>query len=184
MAIEHRNISDPDLHEPKGVATAAANTAYVANGSGSGTWRRMAQGSVYFENISTPYTLTYPATYTKVNPTTTASGTGALVTEATTTRLTYTGTPTILCNVFATISIDQSAGANRDIRMAVYKNGTKVDGSVVITTTQSALKQVMSIQADVSMATNDYVEIYAQNDGASGDLKVYTLNLMLESMDR
>tara|TARA_R110002126_G_C10296455_1_gene486555 strand:+ start:135 stop:746 length:612 start_codon:yes stop_codon:yes gene_type:complete len=35
---EHKNITDPNIHEPKGVATATSGTTYVANGSGSGTW--------------------------------------------------------------------------------------------------------------------------------------------------
>jgi hypothetical protein len=41
MAVEHVNITDPELHEPKGVAAASADTVYVANGSGSGTWQKV-----------------------------------------------------------------------------------------------------------------------------------------------
>lgn len=36
--VQHSTLTDPNLHEPKGASTAAANTAYLANGSGSGTW--------------------------------------------------------------------------------------------------------------------------------------------------
>ena len=39
MTIQHNLIADPDIHEPKGVATAASNSIYVANGSGSGVWQ-------------------------------------------------------------------------------------------------------------------------------------------------
>ena len=38
MTIQHSITTGADLHEPKGVATAANNTVYVANGSGSGAW--------------------------------------------------------------------------------------------------------------------------------------------------
>jgi hypothetical protein len=38
MTIQHKNIPNADLHEPKGVSLATSNTVYVANGSGSGTW--------------------------------------------------------------------------------------------------------------------------------------------------
>jgi hypothetical protein len=38
MAIQHQSISDPFIHEPKGVASAAAGQAYVADGAGSGAW--------------------------------------------------------------------------------------------------------------------------------------------------
>lgn len=46
MAIQHRNIADPEIHEPKGVASAASGTLYVANGSGSGTWSNPAPTSL------------------------------------------------------------------------------------------------------------------------------------------
>lgn len=36
--VQHSTLSDPNLHEPKGVSTAAANGVYLSNGSGSGTW--------------------------------------------------------------------------------------------------------------------------------------------------
>jgi len=38
MAL-HSALTDSDgIHEPKGISTAPANSTYVANGSGSGTW--------------------------------------------------------------------------------------------------------------------------------------------------
>jgi len=36
--IAHSALTDPNLHEPKGVSTAATGTVYRANGSGSGAW--------------------------------------------------------------------------------------------------------------------------------------------------
>jgi hypothetical protein len=38
MSTEHKDITDPNIHEPKGIATAAANRIYVANGTGGGSW--------------------------------------------------------------------------------------------------------------------------------------------------
>ena len=34
----HSTLPDAQLHEPKGVAGAATQTVYVANGAGSGVW--------------------------------------------------------------------------------------------------------------------------------------------------
>lgn len=34
----HSTITDPNIHEPKGVATATNGQVYIANGSGSGAW--------------------------------------------------------------------------------------------------------------------------------------------------
>jgi hypothetical protein len=36
--VEHSALTGSDLHEPKGIASAANNAVYAANGSGSGTW--------------------------------------------------------------------------------------------------------------------------------------------------
>ena len=36
--VEHKDITDANLHEPKGVAAAAAGKVYVSDGAGSGTW--------------------------------------------------------------------------------------------------------------------------------------------------
>lgn len=37
--INHSTLTDPKLHEPKGISTATLGQVYVANGSGSGTWQ-------------------------------------------------------------------------------------------------------------------------------------------------
>ena len=39
--IAHKNLTDPEIHEPKGISTALANTTYVTNGLGSGTWQEL-----------------------------------------------------------------------------------------------------------------------------------------------
>lgn len=38
---EHRDLTGASLHESKGVDAASANTVYVANGAGSGTWSKL-----------------------------------------------------------------------------------------------------------------------------------------------
>lgn len=37
--LEHKNIPNADLHEPKDISSAAVDTVYVADGAGSGTWK-------------------------------------------------------------------------------------------------------------------------------------------------
>lgn len=54
MAIQHSNITDPKIHEPKGASTALIDTIYVANGSGSGTWKTLPYSdTVVMEDVST-----------------------------------------------------------------------------------------------------------------------------------
>lgn len=207
MATQHKNIVEADLHEPKGVSTSTAGKVYVANGSGSGTWalpnpkgsntatsgqvfvsdgagegvwKKEPFGYIYFENIGSPYTLTYPAAYTKLVPTTTQPGTSYLVTEGTNAKLTYLGLGDVV-DVNCTMSIDQAVGADRDLQFSLYKNGTIIPGATAIITASTGSKRFISLKIDVSLATNDYIEVYAKNNGGSGDIRVYTFSLMLDS---
>lgn len=52
--VEHINIVDPYIHEPKGVATATSGDVYKADGVGSGVWGTLALGEIDY----TPTTVT------------------------------------------------------------------------------------------------------------------------------
>ena len=39
MSIEHKDIQEAGLHEPKGASTATVGETYVSDGAGSGTWK-------------------------------------------------------------------------------------------------------------------------------------------------
>lgn len=41
MAIEHRDLPESGLHEPKGVSLAASDRVYISDGAGSGTWAKV-----------------------------------------------------------------------------------------------------------------------------------------------
>ena len=56
MAL-HKDLTGVDLHEPKGAATAASGTAYVANGSGSGAWSKIPLGSLDLTSVQNPNTV-------------------------------------------------------------------------------------------------------------------------------
>ena len=49
--MQHKDIPDAQLHEPKGVAGAAAKSVYVATGAGTGTWRKLRESDF---DYSTP----------------------------------------------------------------------------------------------------------------------------------
>lgn len=49
---EHNTLTDPYLHEPKGVASAASGTAYIADGAGSGSWTPMKTASELTAQLS------------------------------------------------------------------------------------------------------------------------------------
>lgn len=46
IQTQHRDLTGASLHEPKGVASAAANRVYVADGLGSGSWSQITSSTV------------------------------------------------------------------------------------------------------------------------------------------
>lgn len=175
----HASLAEAELHECKGASTATAGKAIIAGGAGTATFKYTnPHGSCYFVNTGTPYTLAYPAAATKLNPVTTATGTSVEFTEGTNARITYTGADTIDMRLIFNISLDQSVGANRDLELYIYKNGSFVNGSTIINTAASAVKILTTSVIDVpNVATNDYFEAYMKNNGASGDINVYSFVL-------
>lgn len=50
--IEHSELPDNLLHEPKGASTAAAGTVYVADGAGSGSFKKLPTTSLDISPVS------------------------------------------------------------------------------------------------------------------------------------
>lgn len=180
--ISHKNIADSQLHECKGAAGASTGKVLIATGSGTATFRYINQrGFVYFFNTSTPYNLTYPSSFTKVNPVTTGSGNLIEVLEGIDAKLTFT--TGVSGNVYATITakvcVSQSSGSDKDIILAIYKNGTIVGGSQSIVTTVTGKKEMIVSTVHTPLSPNDYIEAYIKNDGGAGDLNIYSYTLGL-----
>ena len=53
MSLQHADYESANIHESKGVSTAVADNVYVADGAGSGTWKRAKQRHVVSLNITT-----------------------------------------------------------------------------------------------------------------------------------
>ena len=51
--IAHKNLTDPQLHEPKGISAANEGAVYVANGVGSGVWQALPFGALNYTPMST-----------------------------------------------------------------------------------------------------------------------------------
>lgn len=61
--IEHSDIVDPYIHEPKGVASASEGTVYLADGTGSGDWTEV-QSLLKLGTQGTPAAKTVTTTLT------------------------------------------------------------------------------------------------------------------------
>lgn len=66
--VEHSQLPDELLHEPKGASTAAAGTVYVADGAGSGSFTKLPTTSLDIALVSVaPIATTSTIVETKLN---------------------------------------------------------------------------------------------------------------------
>lgn len=56
--IAHKNLTDPQLHEPKGIAAANEGSVYFADGNGSGEWKVPEFSDIEY---TAPYTYNVPS---------------------------------------------------------------------------------------------------------------------------
>lgn len=145
MSIQHKDIPDGKRHEPKGASTAAANTVYVANGSGSGNWINqnalIKNGNYVTLNVSIP-DISTAGSYFVANP--------------------------ILGRISAILVTLDNAISAADATVTAEINGVAVTGSAVtVTFTGSAAGSVYtSTPSGANTVTaNNAIEIIT--DGAS-----------------
>jgi len=71
MTVQHNAITDPDIHEPKGIAAATAGKVYVSDGASSGDWKYApgkAHAEIYITSGATTHTLAAASAYSLLNP--------------------------------------------------------------------------------------------------------------------
>lgn len=92
-------------------------------------------------------------------------------------RLRYTGSITKVFNCIATISTKPTT-ANDTVVLAIAKNGTAVIASKVLKTLRATTDtETIILNALISLATNDYLEVYVGNTTAGNNITVLSLNL-------
>lgn len=177
--ISHKNLPNNQLHECKGASSATAGQAVIATGTGTALFKTiMPHAEVNFVDVTTPATWTYSATYAKIAPTTVGSGFPVDWEEHTNAKLLYTSLDSMTVRLVANLSVSQATGADRDIEFAIYKNGVVLPKSKTIVTLESGKKTNVTIMAsDTTLMQSDYFEVYAKNNGASGDLSIYNFHL-------
>ena len=66
----HADLSDPELHEPKGAAAASSGQVYVSDGAGSGVWTPTGvqiQGWAHYKDTATEQTFNTTPTKLSIN---------------------------------------------------------------------------------------------------------------------
>ncbi|NOQ73239.1 MAG: hypothetical protein GQ574_14625 [Crocinitomix sp.] len=162
---EHVDLTDPELHEPKGVATAAVDNIYLADGVGSGSWvkhKAHIGGYVVFDDVTPAYSVTTGGTSDVViNPTfigTHAEDFTALITPNA--RIRYDGLTDLPAFVHFNGSIKQASGGTIDMQFVLYKNGVAQEGSRVVRSATSGAWGSVAMGFDTLLSTNDYLEFF------------------------
>jgi hypothetical protein len=180
--VTHSTLTDPYIHEPKGAAAAGAGDVYVADGAGSGDWRRHnPHGGWRYNDIGTGTTYTAPTTYTLMDVA--GSSTGAYGFSPSTGRLTYTDTPNVHLHFVVDLSFKHSTGAGQDVYFAIYKNGAIITAGAnaeMVASADSGNYQHMAIHADSMAVTNDYFDCYLKC--ATGNVIVHSAYMFAMGM--
>lgn len=136
--VNHSTLTDPYLHEPKGVASANANEVYVANGSGSGVWvdNRRSVFTVHFSDLSSAENIYCPIPF------------GGTVSRVT--------------------SVLEGSIAGGDVIVTVKNSSAATMGTLTVTQTGSAAGDIDSLEPTTNntVTDNDYILIQT-NGGAS-----------------
>lgn len=127
--IEHSAISDPDIHEPKGISSASAGEIYVADGAASGNWSPVTD--IYqckLDNVSAVETTYVPIAFAgTVVRVTTVLGDAISTGDATVTAKNSAG------STMATLTIANSGSAAGDVDTATPSTNNTVTDNDYIT---------------------------------------------------
>ena len=94
------------------------------------------------------------------------------VTATTGGRLTYTGGTAIDIKIDASVSLAPSASSAQNLSLSIAKNGTSIAASEISSVVTTSVEQSLSTSWVLSLTTNDYVELFVQNDTSTDNIIV------------
>ena len=168
--VNHSTLTDPYLHEPKGVASASAGSIYVANGSGSGSWSHAHHyigAYVDFDATTPAYQHSVTTTLSPLDPTfTVAENSGFTGVSSPNARLQYTDVEDIVATINFAMSLKNSSGSDKQVEFVLYKNGVAVGGAHNIQTAVSGSWNNCTLVGQTTLSQNDYIEIWVKADAS------------------
>lgn len=163
--VNHSTLTDPYLHEPKGVAAASSGSVYVSNGAGSGAWvhpHHYVSAYVAFDS-STPESQSITTTFSALNPTIALKeNSGFTALSSPNARIRYDESEDMIATISFSTSIRHAAGASRNVELAVYLNGTILAGAHTIVTSDSNEWTNVALVGQCEINEDDYIEIFAK----------------------
>jgi hypothetical protein len=180
--VNHSTLTDPYLHEPKGVASAPSGSVYLANGTGGGSWTELSRyvcGFVGFDASTPAYQHSVTTTYSALNPTFSLEATNGFSAVASpNARLVYTGSEDIKGTATFILNYKNSSGTQHDLEIVFYKNGSIMNGGHVIVTAQTGVWSTATLTDLASLSTNDYIEVFVKGS-TTFTLDVASANLTI-----
>ena len=185
--VEHSSLTGSALHEPKGTSTANSGEAYVANGSGSGTWQPIHRhlGASTSFNSSSPYAYSLDTDTTEKflsPPIADSHVTGFTVVTTPNLRFTYDDATSVTSLINVTMSSSQSSGPSHDVEWALFKNGVEIVGSRAIRTIGTGTWGSISVTGVTSLSQNDYIEIKTKADTDNVDVNYANIYISIIGM--
>ena len=167
--VNHSSLTDPYIHEPKGVSSAQSGTVYTSNGGGSGSWIRphnYINGYIDFDSTTPAYQHSVTTSFTALNPTFSVNGTPVGWTGATSpnARLVYTGTEDTFSLINFTLNFKNSSGSSKEVEFIFYKNGSPLNGGHIVVTSENAFWGSATLTDFGAFSTNDYLEVFVKAD--------------------
>lgn len=170
--ISHSTLTDPYLHEPKGVATSTVGEVYVADGAGSGVWKPAdshIDGYLAFNAATPTYSHSTTTSNTVLNPTfvigSAKNFSGVTTPNA---RLVYsaTGATGVYGALVFSASIRQASGSSKDLQFSLYKSGVEIPGTRTISSISTGVWRTVTLNAITTLSPSDYLEVFVLADGA------------------
>lgn len=161
--VAHATLTGADLHEPKGVSSAASGTVYLANGSGGGSWSTIAT-ALNFVGVIVPV-------ITPIAPTGFLELDGSSIS-----RTTYS-------DLFSAVTIQQTGtrssgsaiitglSSTTNMKVGYYVGGSGITNGSVIVSVDSSTQITIDNNASSSGSATVIVSPWALGDGST----TYTL---------
>lgn len=178
--VQHSELTDDNIHEPKGITTAQEGQVYVADGANSGDWlfpSGHAYGELYIAAGATSQTLPSSSATAKLNPSGewTTNGHANVTLDATNGTITILQAGEYSLNfwiTFTTASI--ASGSKYNFHYAV--NGTAAARKLPLAKISNGADTLHgSASGLATFAANDVISMYVGGDSTSSSTAITPL---------
>lgn len=169
MTIEHKNITDPNIHEPKGIAAAEAGDIYVGDGASSGAMESCparTYGGIYSDSSAIAIS-SIGTTAQKLAAFDTNMPSNGTTPDHTNDQITLSRAGTYLINFqcsFETTAAGDAGEYQYHIRVNAVESGFGAHRDM----TGSSDIGSVSLVAIVTVSANDIVTVYVESDDGGG----------------